>query len=74
MKYKHYAPNTPLTIITELNSNIIGNDEEEWSSIAFIVPKSKVHFIPNKAQFIYLCEDEKISNKLIIIYMKCYIH
>lgn len=58
MKYKHYAPNTPLTIITELNSNI-GNDEEEWSSIAFIVPKSKVHFIPNKAQFIYLCEDEK---------------
>ena len=57
MKYKHYSPNTPLTIITDIESKI-GNDGKDWSSIAFIVPSNKVTFIPSEAQFIQLCQDD----------------
>lgn len=57
MKYKHYSPNTPLTIITDIESKI-GNDGKDWSSIAFIVPSNKVAFIPSEAQFIQLCQDD----------------
>ncbi|MGT0298860.1 Sua5 family C-terminal domain-containing protein [Staphylococcus aureus] len=56
-KYKHYSPNTPLTIITDIESKI-GNDGKDWSSIAFIVPSNKVAFIPSEAQFIELCQDD----------------
>ncbi|MBS6213856.1 MAG: translation factor Sua5, partial [Staphylococcus aureus] len=51
------SPNTPLTIITDIESKI-GNDGKDWSSIAFIVPSNKVAFIPSEAQFIQLCQDD----------------
>lgn len=55
MKYKHYSPVTPVTIIRDLSENITAN--KSWENVAFIVPESKKQFIPNDAKFIPLCKD-----------------
>lgn len=55
MKYKHYAPDTPLTIIR--NFNKVPTTLSEWHNVAFIVPDNKKHLVPKKAQFISLCSD-----------------
>lgn len=57
MKYKHYAPDTPLTIIR--NFNKMPTTVQEWQNIAFIVPDNKKHLVPHNAQFISLCTDTK---------------
>lgn len=56
MKYKHYSPETPVTIITSLTQAI--NDNKDWSHSAFIVPRTLKTYIPNTAMYIELCNDE----------------
>ncbi|WP_437272551.1 L-threonylcarbamoyladenylate synthase [Staphylococcus succinus] len=57
MKYKHYAPDTPIQIIEELNGDTLISDKD-WSHTAFILPKSKRNIVPKTAIFIPLCETE----------------
>lgn len=56
MKYKHYSPDTPLTIIENLTNKMI--DSDQWSDTVFIFPKSMTSLLPRNAQFIPFCEDE----------------
>ena len=63
MKYKHYSPDTPLTIIENLNHKIDNN--EKWKDTAFIFPESMKSLLPESAQFISLCknaQDIKTAN------------
>lgn len=57
MKYKHYAPDTPVTMLTHLRKPI--KTIKEWSNIAFILPETLKQYAPSDAQFIKLCKDEK---------------
>ncbi|AGZ24861.1 MULTISPECIES: L-threonylcarbamoyladenylate synthase [Staphylococcus] len=66
MKYKHYSPDTPVTILEELNEKIL--DNIKWEQVAFIVPESLSHFLPKEATYIKLCDDEadiKQANHLL---------
>lgn len=56
MKYKHYSPETPISMVTNLTQPI-GNDKD-WTNVAFILPKTLKQFMPQDAIFIPLCEDE----------------
>ncbi|MCU5746581.1 L-threonylcarbamoyladenylate synthase [Staphylococcus sp. SQ8-PEA] len=56
MKYKHYAPDTPVTVITQLNRKV--KDAEKWSDVVFAVPDSLRDYLPESSHFISLCEDE----------------
>ncbi|WP_281198381.1 L-threonylcarbamoyladenylate synthase [Staphylococcus schleiferi] len=58
MKYKHYAPNTPLKIIQQINAPIRKEAHEDWSKIAFIVPKNKIPFLPKEAKVLVISEGE----------------
>lgn len=56
MKYKHYAPDTPLQIVQAFN--IKPSEEKDWSQTAFIVPSDKRDFVPEGSIFIELCKNE----------------
>ncbi|EGQ3507228.1 L-threonylcarbamoyladenylate synthase [Staphylococcus pseudintermedius] len=58
MKYRHYAPSTPLKMIVQLNVPIHEDAHEDWSKIAFIVPETKKKFLPASAQVIVISESE----------------
>lgn len=57
MKYKHYAPDTPLTIIR--NFNKVPTSLNDWRYTAFIVPDNKKELVPKTAKFISLCVDHE---------------
>lgn len=57
MKYKHYSPDTPLTIVKNLTHKIA--DNEKWKDTVFIYPKSMKYLLPENAQYLPLCEDEQ---------------
>lgn len=66
MKYKHYSPDTPVTILKELNKKIL--DNKKWEQVAFVVPDSLSHFLPKEATYIKLCDNEadiKQANHLL---------
>lgn len=56
MKYKHYSPETPLTIVKDLNKKIANDDK--WSKVAFVFPESQRSLIPENSIFISLCENK----------------
>ncbi|RIP32904.1 threonylcarbamoyl-AMP synthase [Staphylococcus gallinarum] len=56
MKYKHYSPDTPLTIVQHLTRQ--PSIEKDWSQVAFILPKDYETFVPKQAKFIPLCNNE----------------
>lgn len=58
MKYKHYAPDTPLVMIENIEGPIRENAHENWQEIAFIVPESKSKYIPKEATTMILSHDE----------------
>ena len=53
MKYKHYAPETPLKIFNTMNQPIAAA-VHDWSRTAFLLPESFVPFVPEQAQVIVL--------------------
>ncbi|MDU2695952.1 MAG: Sua5 family C-terminal domain-containing protein, partial [Staphylococcus epidermidis] len=57
MKYKHYSPETPLTIVKDLNKKIANDDK--WSKVAFVFPQSQRSLIPENSIFISLCENKE---------------
>lgn len=57
MKYKHYAPETPLTIIYSFDD--LDNESSKWNNSAFIVPDDKQNLVPKQAQVISLCQNEE---------------
>ncbi|CAM3184254.1 L-threonylcarbamoyladenylate synthase [Staphylococcus argensis] len=57
MKYKHYAPDTPVTVLTQLNGPIPNN--KDWQHIAFAVPQTLQGWVPKESHFIPLCDDEE---------------
>lgn len=57
MKYKHYAPDTPITIVYGVYQQ--PSSCKDWSNVAFIFPKDKRKYIPKSATFIPLCENER---------------
>ncbi|MCH4336975.1 MULTISPECIES: L-threonylcarbamoyladenylate synthase [Staphylococcus] len=57
MKYKHYAPDIPVTMLTHLSEPI--KTIKEWSNTAFILPETLKQYAPSDALFIKLCKDEK---------------
>ncbi len=58
MKYKHYAPETPLKIFNVLNRPIDEAGQQDWSQTAFILPESFVSLVPKEAHIIVLSESE----------------
>lgn len=56
MKYKHYAPETPVTMLTNLSKPI--TTVKDWTHTAFILPDNLKHFVPSDAIFISLCKDQ----------------
>ncbi|SCT36390.1 L-threonylcarbamoyladenylate synthase [Staphylococcus caeli] len=56
MKYKHYAPDTPVKIIDSLEHQPSSN--KNWDKTAFILPRSMRKLVPESATFITLCKDE----------------
>ncbi|PHK49103.1 L-threonylcarbamoyladenylate synthase [Staphylococcus edaphicus] len=56
MKYKHYAPDTPVQILSSFNT--YPSSKSNWGQTAFIVPRNKEFLVPEEAMFIALCEDE----------------
>ncbi|RIL26104.1 L-threonylcarbamoyladenylate synthase [Staphylococcus gallinarum] len=56
MKYKHYSPDTHLTIVRHLERQ--PNTEKDWTRTAFILPKDHETFVPNQAKFIPLCNNK----------------
>lgn len=56
MKYKHYSPDTPISMINGIKRPI--NEDKNWEKVAFILPESFKKFVPSSAQFISLCNDE----------------
>ena len=58
MKYKHYAPDTPVTMLMHLSKPI--KTIKEWSKTTFILPETLKQYAPSDALFIKLCKDEKI--------------
>ncbi|MCS4487023.1 L-threonylcarbamoyladenylate synthase [Staphylococcus americanisciuri] len=57
MKYKHYAPETPLKIFHTLSYQI-NVTQRDWSRIAFILPSSMTSLVPENAHIIELSESE----------------
>lgn len=57
MKYKHYAPDTPVTVLTQLDGPL--SNDKDWQHTAFVVPKSLQEWVPNNGHFISLCDDEE---------------
>ncbi|AVQ33529.1 threonylcarbamoyl-AMP synthase [Staphylococcus muscae] len=57
MKYKHYAPETPLKIFERLNEKLDAT-QKDWSQTAFILPATLLSYIPKQAQTIILSETE----------------
>lgn len=57
MKYKHYAPDTPITIVYAVHQQL--SSSKDWRNVAFIFPKDKLKYIPENATFIPLCENER---------------
>src|SRR5699024_174580 len=57
MKYKHYAPDTPITIVQ--SSYKRPSSEKNWQDTAFIFTKNKRDLVPKEAIFMPLCENEK---------------
>ena len=57
MKYKHYAPDIPVTMLMHLSKPI--KTIKEWSKTAFILPETLKQYAPSDALFIKLCKDEK---------------
>src|SRR5699024_12369922 len=56
MKYKHYAPDTPLQIVEDFNEKPI--KKKDWSKTAFILPNDKRALVPEQSIFIKLCESD----------------
>ncbi|GGG96287.1 threonylcarbamoyl-AMP synthase [Staphylococcus pragensis] len=56
MKYKHYSPETPVTMLKDLTNPIANH--KDWSNAAFIVPESLQSLVPDSSWFIPLCQDE----------------
>src|SRR5699024_3445348 len=56
MKYKHYAPDTPLQIVEDFNEKPI--EKKDWSKTAFILPNDKRALVPEQSIFIKLCESD----------------
>lgn len=56
MKYKHYSPDTPVTMLTDLHSVI--TSDKNWENTLFAVPASLKHFIPKTAMYRELSVDE----------------
>ncbi|QLK86519.1 L-threonylcarbamoyladenylate synthase [Staphylococcus sp. 17KM0847] len=59
MKYKHYAPETPIAIFENLEHSINALRYKEWSHIVFIVPKSFIPLLPEEAYTIILSDTEE---------------
>ena len=51
MKYKHYAPKTPVYMLTELTQPI---SELNESGLAFVLPSSMKKYVPKDGIFISL--------------------
>lgn len=58
MKYKHYAPDTPLKLIEHIGNDIPLDAYNKWDEVAFIVPESLSQYIPKDAKVIILSQDE----------------
>lgn len=58
MKYRHYAPATPLKMMEQLDAPIREEAHTDWSKIAFIVPETKKVFLPAHAQVIVISDSE----------------
>lgn len=56
MKYKHYAPDTSLIIVNQLDRQI--SKDKDWNHTAFIFPDNFRKYIPENAKFIHLCKNE----------------
>lgn len=56
MKYKHYAPKTPVYMLTELTQPI---SELNESGLAFVLPSSMKKYVPKDGIFISLCENRR---------------
>ena len=56
MKYKHYAPKTPVYMLTELTQPI---SELNESGLAFVLPSSMKKYVPKDGIFISLCENQR---------------
>ena len=69
MKYKHYAPKTPVYMLTELTQPI---SELNESGLAFVLPSSMKKYVPKDGIFISLCENQRDVKGLIITYIKFY--
>ncbi|EKU47172.1 L-threonylcarbamoyladenylate synthase [Staphylococcus massiliensis] len=57
MKYKHYAPDVPLTILLNAGSKL-PFEMNDWQKVAFIYPERLRDTLPQDAIFIPLCKDE----------------
>ncbi|UEX90680.1 L-threonylcarbamoyladenylate synthase [Staphylococcus ratti] len=58
MKYKHYAPDTPLVLIEHIGNDIREDAHDNWNEVAFIIPESLSKYIPKAAKTIILSRDE----------------
>lgn len=56
MKYKHYAPKTPVYMLTEFTQPI---SELNESGLAFVLPSSMKKYVPKDCIFISLCENQR---------------
>ena len=72
MKYKHYSPETPLTIVKDLNKKIANDDK--WSKVAFVFPESQRSLIPENSILYLYVKIREILNQQAIIYMKFYMN
>ncbi|MCE5039271.1 L-threonylcarbamoyladenylate synthase [Staphylococcus auricularis] len=59
MKYRHYAPETPVTIVSTLEEAQALQGDKEWSQTALIFPDNYERDIPDQASFISLCQNEQ---------------
>ncbi|MGV3244471.1 L-threonylcarbamoyladenylate synthase [Staphylococcus sp. 11261D007BR] len=57
MKYKHYAPNTPLVMIKHFNGPVRQDTHNDWENIAFIIPNTFKKWVPSTAKVLILSED-----------------
>ncbi|CAL28525.1 threonylcarbamoyl-AMP synthase [Staphylococcus carnosus] len=56
MKYKHYSPDTPVAMLTNLNTAI--TSQNNWESTLFAVPATLRKYIPENAVYRELSVDE----------------
>ena len=57
MKYKHYAPQTPIYLLQNFQHQ--PSYDKSWEHHAFIVPATLKSYVPSDAQYIELCNDEQ---------------